>query len=179
MSKGTKDSIFKQSGVSGLRGDEVLEAQLGSIENRVNAVGWVVACFFPALFLALGVSQRGYIRFASWVFFVFLAVQFSFRLLRERSIIRNRRTAVATVVAESQKPLEAGWVGSVRYRFSTDDGRIYTGKSGWIGRSLPHVGQTVPVLYKQSDPCINLALLDFRFYAFDFDGANRGSLGLG
>jgi hypothetical protein len=150
--------------------DVVLEAQLRSIEYRARAVGWLTACLFPGVFLSLGLSQRGNIAFASWVFFVYLVSVFAFRLFRERSIIGNHAGSVATIVRASRKPLEAGHVHSFRYRFVAADGKIYSGKSGWTGRALTHVGQKVPILYERNDPSHNLALSDFRFYTFNFSG---------
>jgi len=161
-------TIVSQDGKSYLCDDIVLGDQWRSIKYRVRAVGWLAACFFPAVFLSLGLSQKGNIEFAAWVFFVFLVGQFTFRLFRERSIIRNRAGSVATVIGAARKPLEAGHVRSLRYRFAAADGKIYSGKSGWTGKTLPQVGQTVPVLYKQNDPSHNLALFDFWFYTFNF-----------
>src|SRR5579871_799952 len=163
-------AIMPQNDESLLRDDLGLEAQLRSIGHRVRAVGWLTACFFPAVFLSLGLTQKGNIAFASWVFFVYLDCVFGFRHFRERSIIQNQATAVATVVRASRTPLESGYIYSVRYRFVAADGKTYTGKSGWTGRALPHVGQTIPMLYKRKDPSRNLALFDFRFYTFNFTG---------
>ena len=147
--------------------DEVLEAQLRSIGYQMKVVGWLTACFFPIVFLALGLSQKGVIELASWVAFVYLVCRFGFQLRRERSIIRNQAGSVATVVKAFRKPLEAGYVNSIWYSFMAADGRVYPGKSGWTGKKLPDVGQAVPILYKRNDPSHNLALFDFRFYTFN------------
>jgi hypothetical protein len=158
---------MQQNNGSQLCDDVVLEAQLGRVEHRVKVVGWLTAFFFCTLFLSLGLSQKGNIEFASWVFFILLGGAFLFRLFRERSIILSQAGSVATIISASQKPFEAGHVHSVRYNFAAG-GRIYTGKSGWSGRALPNVGQTIPILYKRDNPSRNLALFDFRFYTFNF-----------
>ena len=136
----------------------------------MKIAGWMVACFLPVVFLIVGVSRGGAVRYASWAVFIFLVSQFAFRIRKERSIIRDQAGSVAKVVGAFRKPLEAAHISSIGFRFVAADGRVYSGRSGWTGKKLPHVGQVVPILYNRDDPSNNLALFDFRFYIFNFSG---------
>jgi hypothetical protein len=66
--------------------------------------------------------------------------------------------------------MEAGYFYSVRYRFLCSDGKVYAGKSGETGKVLPDEGETVPALYRRSDPNQNSTSATFWFYRFTYVG---------
>ena len=56
---------------------------------------------------------------------------------RERALLSDYQTVVATVSHWSRTESEGGYVYSVRYRFLGPDGQVYLGKSGSSDRALP------------------------------------------
>jgi hypothetical protein len=116
------------------------------------------------MFLVLGVAQKGYVALAAWVLFLLVAVAFAARLVQEYRIISSPVTASAVVTALRRKPLEAGYVYTIRYRFTAEDGKDYIGNSAWTGEKLAVEGEPIAILYCRRQPSFNLPVRDFRFY---------------
>lgn len=93
-----------------------------------------------------------------------------YRLRKERALLGDYELAVATVSQRTLTEMETGYSYSVRYRFLGSDGKVYIGKSGSTGKVLPDEGETVPVLYRRSDPNQNSTLATFWFYRFTYTG---------
>jgi hypothetical protein len=129
-------------------------------------VGWIAALFFPGMFLVLAVNQKGYVALAALVLFFLVAVAFAARFVQEYRIISSPTIASAVVKALRQKPLEAGHVYSIKYRFTAEDGKDYIGSSGWSAEKLGE-GERITVLYRQKEPWRNFPIRDFRFYNID------------
>jgi hypothetical protein len=94
-----------------------------------------------------------------------------YRLRKERLLLRDYETVAATVSqwTKADGP-DGGYVYSVRYRFLGSDGKVYYGKSGTTDKELSSEGNTVPVLYKRTDPSQNEALATFWFHRFTYTG---------
>jgi hypothetical protein len=93
-----------------------------------------------------------------------------YKLRNERALLSDYQTAVATVSQWSRTEVEGGYSYSVHYRFLAPDGKVYLGKSGSTDEVLPREGETIPALYRRSDPSQNMALATFWFYRFTYTG---------
>lgn len=141
-----------------------MQVAQGQVGHHYRIGGWVSACFFPGMFMLLAITRRGYVSLASWLLFLLVAIAFGTRLIQECRIISAPVLATGVVNAFRRKPLEAGHIYSVRYRFRADDGKEYIGSSGWTGKKLPAEEEPIQILYWRKQPSRNLPIFDFRFY---------------
>jgi hypothetical protein len=135
----------------------------------------VVASGFAALVALAAVVAlftRGTPAWLAAVVCVFLAAIGVYRLRKERALLADYATIVATVSqwSKTEGP-DGGYLYSVRYRFLGPDGRLYSGESGSTQKVLPLEGETIPVLYRRADPGRNMPLATFIFYRFTYTGA--------
>ena len=136
--------------------------------RRFAASGWLFAIIGTA-----GIAVFGW-GVPAWVAgcgSILIAVVGLYRLRKEHLLLRDYQTVIATVSQLTKtEGVEGGWFYSVRYRFAASDGRVYLGKSGSTERELPSERNTIPVLYKRTDPNQNEALATFWFYRFPYIG---------
>jgi len=136
--------------------------------RKFAALGWFCAIFGSAGIAAFG---RGVPAWVAGCGSILIATIGIYRLRKERLLLRDYETVAATVSqwTKADGP-DGGYVYSVRYRFLGSDGKVYFGKSGTTDKELPSEGNTVPVLYKRTDPSQNEALATFWFHRFTYTG---------
>jgi len=133
----------------------------------IVALGFVVAVLGAGAIAFLGQGLSAWAAAAISLFSMLVGL---YRLRKERTLLEDYELAVATVSQRTVSEMEAGYSYSVRYRFLGSDGNVYTGKSGSTGKMLPAEGETLPVLYRRSDPNQNSTLATFWFYRFTYTG---------
>jgi hypothetical protein len=133
----------------------------------IVALGFVVAVLGAGAITLFGQGLSAWV--AAGVSFSSALVGL-YRLRKERTLLGDYELAVATVSQRTVTEMEAGYSYSVRYRFLGSDGKVYIGKSGSTGKVLPEEGETVPILYRSSDPNQNSTLATFWFYRFTYTG---------
>lgn len=103
---------------------------------------------------------------------IYVAAIGLYRLRKERALLGDYATTVATVSqwSKTEGP-EGGYLYSVRYRFLGPDGRLYSGESGSTPKVLPLEGETIPVLYRRADPSQNMTLATFIFVPLHLHGS--------
>jgi len=154
-----------------LKSDDVTArlAKYSTAEFRV----WVAVAFFAAIIAGACASMfsQGVTAVVAGCLTLITLVVAGARLRRERLLLHNYKTAVATVSEwRRTEGVDGGYLYEIRYRFLVPDGTVYVGSSGACSRELPHQGDTVPVLYRADDPNENLTLASFWFYAFSYTG---------
>jgi len=88
---------------------------------------------------------------------------------KERSLIKARNVAIATVTSWKESGDDSGNKCEVKYEFLAADGKVYPGTGGST-RNLPKEGGCIPVFYRSENPNENAALACLYFYKFENDG---------
>jgi hypothetical protein len=134
----------------------------------------IVASVFVAAVLAaaaLAVFAHGIPAWVAAAVGIYVASRGLYRLRKERRLLSDYSTAVATVSQRTKtEGPEGGFCYSVRYRFLAPDGRLFLGKSDWTEKELPLEGETIPILYRRTDPSQNMTLATFVFHRFTYTG---------
>ena len=134
----------------------------------------IVALGLTATVFAAGVAAlfvHGVFAWAAAVVCICVAAIGLYRLRKERTLLSDYQTVVATVSYwnKTEGP-EGGYFYSVRYRFLGPDGRVYSGESGSTPKVLPQEGEAIPVLFRRADPSQNMTPATFLFYRFTYTG---------
>ena len=135
--------------------------------RSVVAIGFVAAVLGA---IAMSLFAHGIGAWASGVGGISVAAIGLYKLRREKALLADYQTAVATVSHWNRTEREGGFSYSVRYRFLGPDGKVYLGKSGSSDRALPQEGETIPILYRDGNPAQNMTLATLWFYRFTYTG---------
>jgi len=106
-----------------------------------------------------GLSRLFYFAFATTIFITCLL-----RFKRERAIVGDCGKAVGTVVMRTR--VEGRRRGArIKYAFLSSDNKLHVGNASGAA-SMPKEGQSLPIVFKLTDPSISLPLSTFWFYEF-------------
>jgi hypothetical protein len=155
---------------SQLKSDPVMArlAAHTTAEFRLTVASGFITTVFGAGFVAL--FAHGVSAWVAAVVVIGVAVIGLHRLRKERALLSDYQTVVATVSQRNKTESDGGYLYSVRYRFLVPDGRVYSGESGSTPKVLPLEGEAIPVLYRRADPSQNMTPATFLFYRFTYTG---------
>ncbi|HWY21415.1 MAG TPA: hypothetical protein VNX26_09355 [Candidatus Acidoferrum sp.] len=154
-----------------LKSDPVMArlATHSTVDFRPIVASGFIAAVILAVFIAI--FAHGIPVLVAAAVGIYVAAIGVYRLRNERRLLSDYSTAVATVSQRTKtEGPEGGFSYSVRYGFLAPDGKLYLGESGSTEKELPLEGETIPILYRRTDPSQNMTLATFVFHRFTYTG---------